>query len=146
GEHGSRILPAFGAYSPASATAELAMMARSSRGKWHAATCPSWWGVSSGSASEQSGSCARGHRGWNRHPDGGLIGDGTSPSRMIRFFWAAMSGSGMGTADIRAPVYGCLGFRYSVSPDASSTILPRYITATRSDTCLTTERSWAMNR
>src|SRR6266542_5038139 len=84
--------------------------------------------------------------GWNRHPEGGSMGEGTSPSRMIRFLWAARSGSAMGTAERRAPEYGCLGFMYRVSPDAISTIFPRYITATRSDTCLTTDRSWAMNR
>src|SRR5205823_12619938 len=117
------------------------VMERSSRGKWHAATCPSWNGSRGGSFSLHTGNCARGHRGWNRHPDGGSIGEGTSPSRMIRFFWAAMSGSGMGTADSSAPVYGCFGFRYRVSPVAVSTIRPRYMTETRSDTCLTTDRS-----
>ena len=44
-------------------------------------------GRSSGSSSlAPCGNCAFGQRGWNRHPEGGSIGDGTSPSRMIRFF------------------------------------------------------------
>ena len=36
-----------------------------------------------GSSATQTGA-ALGHRGWNRQPDGGAIGDGTSPARMIR--------------------------------------------------------------
>ena len=43
-------------------------------------------------------------------------------------------------------VYGCVGFWYRSRRLAISTILPRYITATRSETWRTTDRSWAMNR
>src|SRR6266496_4848684 len=81
------------AQAPAASVPSMSRIARSSSGKWHAATWPGWWGSSSGSSSLQMGNWARGQRGWNRHPDGGLIGEGTSPSRMIRFFWAARSGS-----------------------------------------------------
>ena len=42
----------------------------------------------------------RTRRGWKWHPDGGLAGFGTSPSRMIRSM--AMSGSGCGTAESNA--------------------------------------------
>src|SRR5919201_1648584 len=38
-----------------------------------------------------------------------------------------------------------IGRRYSSSAGESSTILPRYMTAIRSETCRTTPRSWAMN-
>ena len=43
---------------------------------------------------------------WKRHAGGGLDGDGTSPARIWRFLAAASRGSGTGTADISAPVYG----------------------------------------
>jgi hypothetical protein len=36
------------------------------------------------------------------------------------------------------------GSRYTSAAEASSTIFPRYITATRVAMCSTTERSWAM--
>src|SRR6266550_9328996 len=87
-----------------------------------------------------------GQRGWKWHPDGGSIGEGTSPSKMILRLLLASFGSGMGTAERSAPVYGCRGSLYRPTPSATSTTLPRYITATRSETCFTTERSWAMNR
>jgi len=47
-------------------------------------------------------------------------------------------GSGLGTADNRASVYGCFGDANNSSVGAVSTILPTYITATRSLMCLTT--------
>ncbi|CAM5307933.1 hypothetical protein SVIOM74S_01446 [Streptomyces violarus] len=85
------------------------------------------------------------HRVWKRHPLGGAIGEGTSPlSRMRSLLAALRRGSGIGTADSRALVYGCIGLAYSESRSASSTILPRYITAIRSETCRTTDRSCAM--
>ena len=55
-------------------------------------------------------------------------------------------GSGIGTAESSACVYGCMGMLKSSRPSASSTILPRYITATRSQIWRTMLRSWAMNR
>ena len=54
-------------------------------------------------------------------------------------------GSGTGTADSSATVYGCMGRSYRSSRSAISTILPRYMTATRSLMCRTTDRSCAMN-
>ena len=43
-------------------------------------------------------------------------------------------------------VYGCTRpARRASSRSAISTILPRYMTATRSEMCRTTDRSWAMN-
>src|SRR5207247_11303581 len=73
----------------------------SSTGRWHDATWSSpspRRGTSSGSESTQT-CAALGHRGWNRQPDGGLIGEGTSPTRRIRSRRSDASGSGTGTAD-----------------------------------------------
>src|SRR5437764_379319 len=58
----------------------------------------------------------------------------------------APDGVGDGTADSSALVYGCSGRSYNRSRDVSSTILPTYMTATRSEMWRTTDRSWAMNR
>ena len=81
----------------------LARFSPGSRGKWQAARSPPALGSSGGSSWTQR-SWALGQRGWNRQPDGGSIGDGTSPSRITRSrFWAA-SGSGTGIADSSAPV------------------------------------------
>jgi hypothetical protein len=85
-----------------------------------------------------------GQRVWKRQPGGGFIALGTSPARMMR--WRCAPGSGRGMADSSACVYGCSGAAYKVRLSAVSTSLPRYITATRSLMCLTTARSWAMNR
>ena len=52
---------------------------------------------------------------WKRQPDGGLIGLGTSPSRIIRRRLRSTAGSGIGTADSSAIVYGCSGRSYSAS-------------------------------
>ena len=89
-----------------------------------------------------------GHRVRNRQPEGGLTGLGRSPSSRIRLRVAlAWRGSGSGIADSSACVYGCAGrLEQLVAVGAISTILPRYITATRSEMCRTTDRSWAMNR
>ena len=73
-------------------------------------------------------------------------GDGTSPLRMIRRRRDSMTGSGIGTADSSATVYGWSGSRLRSRELASSTIRPRYITAIRSLMWRTTDRSWAMNR
>src|SRR3990170_1076058 len=80
------------------------MIALSSSGKWQAAICPGWGGRGAGASAAHGGICALGHRGWNRQPDGGSIGEGTSPSRMIRFLCAASLGSAIGTAERSAPV------------------------------------------
>ena len=97
------------------------------------------------SHSSGSPSCSRSqHRGWKRQPDGGAAGDGTSPLSTSRL--ERRRGSGTGTADSSATVYGCLGAVYIWSTGASSTILPRYITPTRSLRYWTTDRLWATNR
>ena len=57
-----------------------------------------------------------------------------------------MRGSGSGTAESSAAVYGCLGRLKSASVSASSTIRPTYITATRLLMCRTTLRSCATKR
>ncbi len=81
---------------------------------------------------------------WKRQPAGGLIGLGTSPLRMIRR--RAAPGCGTGTADSSALRVGVLRApRRSAACGASSTILPRYITATRWVMCSTMARSWLMN-
>ena len=54
-------------------------------------------------------SCARGQRGWNTQPLGGLAGLGTSPSRTMRRRDRSVCGSGIGTAESSASVYGCCG-------------------------------------
>src|SRR3954466_13219220 len=69
-------------------------------------------------------------RGWKTQPDGGFAGDGTSPRNITRFFFTV--GSATGTAERSACVYGISGSRYRSADDASSTIFPRYMTATRS--------------
>ena len=63
---------------------------------------------------------------------GVLIGLGTSPERIWRCFCASALGSGIGTAESRALEYGCSVCAYRSSEEASSTTLPRYITAIRS--------------
>jgi len=70
---------------------------------WHAARWPGATSLRQGSDSEQTGIRSR-QRGWKRQPEGGSMGLGTSPSRMIRVLFIA--GSGMGTALRRASVYG----------------------------------------
>ena len=59
-------------------------------GRWQAAGCsgPSPRRGSSGGSSLTQTGAALGHRGWNRQPDGGAMGEGTSPARMICFRWS----------------------------------------------------------
>src|SRR5579859_1044751 len=134
--HESSLLPAAARSSPAIT------------GKWQAVT----WVVASPTLTSSWGSvslhraCAFGQRGWNRHPGGGSIGDGTSPASMIRCRSAAASGSAAGAADSSAVVYGCRDELYTSSFGPSSQMRPRYMTATESLTCRTTSRSCAMNR
>ncbi len=77
-------------------------------------------------------------------PLGGLIGLGRSPSRRIRLRVRSALGSGCGAADSKAFVYGCFGLLNISEVLPISTIFPRYITATRSEMCLTTDKSWAI--
>jgi hypothetical protein len=70
------------------------------------------WRIAGRSVTQRSGlsSWRRSQqRVWNRQPDGGLTGDGTSPSRMIRRRLSRPLGETAGTADSRAIVYGCIG-------------------------------------
>ncbi len=84
-----------------------------------------------------------GHLGLNLHPRGRSMALGISPAIVARpCFW---SGSGTGTAEMSACVYGCRGSKTTRSVSASSTILPRYMTARRSLTYLATAMSWVMN-
>ena len=66
---------------------------------WQATQWPGETSVSTCSLCEQDGT-RNAQRVWKRQPLGGLIGLGTSPSRMIR--WRFTVGSGTGTADNRA--------------------------------------------
>src|SRR6478752_9578244 len=113
-------------------------------GWWHATWCPVFSWSSGGSVVLQI-CVAFQHRVWKRQPEGGEIGDGTSPlSRMRSLLAPRLRGSGTGTADMSAVVYGCIGASYSDVRSASSTILPRYMTAIRSETWRMTDRSCAM--
>ena len=60
-------------------------------------------------------SIAIGQRVWKLQPGGGAIGLGTSPVRIRRSRRRSNAGSGIGTAEISAWVYGCSGFSYSRS-------------------------------
>lgn len=82
---------------------------------------------------------ACGHLGWKWHPEGGLAGEGTSPSKRIIFL--PFPGSILGMAENRARVYGCLKSS-KISPVVPrSTMRPRYITITSSAKYSTMERS-----
>src|SRR4030095_11796413 len=68
---------------------------------WQATQCPGEISFKTCSFSEQEGTRSE-HRVWNRQPEGGLIGLGTSPSSKIRLRFIV--GSGIGTADRSASV------------------------------------------
>ena len=105
---------------------------------------PAW--RSGGSCSAQT-SCARGHRVRNRQPLGGSTGEGGSPLIVgVRRRLRRRAGPGSGSSPAARPCTGGSGARYSASAGPTSTSLPRYMTATRSETCLTSGRSCAMNR
>ena len=74
--------------------------------RWQATQWPSLLRFSTGSSREHS-ALAIGQRVWKWQPDGGLMGLGTSPSSLIRL--RPTRGSGIGTADSSASVYGCSG-------------------------------------
>ena len=89
------------------------MVSMISRGeaKWQADRCaltPSGRWISSGTSTEHR-SCAFQQRVRNRQPDGGFAGEGTSPVRTICSRFSRSVGSGTGTADSSAWVYGCVG-------------------------------------
>src|ERR1051325_4996858 len=75
--------------------------------KWQAANCPGACSTSGGTSVLQIGNCAMGQRVWKTQPDGGLSGVGMSPLSRIRLFFS--DGSGIGTAESSAFVYGCSG-------------------------------------
>jgi hypothetical protein len=84
--------------------------------------------ISSGSSAAQRG-CAFQQRVRKRQPEGGFVGRGSSPERMIRPPSPRPSRSGVGRADKSACVYGCEGRSRTSAWSPTSTILPRYITA-----------------
>ena len=87
-------------------------------------------------ARAQSGGCAIGQRGWKRQPLGRRIGLGGSPTTAAAV--ETRPGTSFGTARSRPCVYGWRASVNSSSVGAVSTIRPRYMTATRSQTWRTT--------
>lgn len=77
-----------------SGNARLACQKRADHAYGQRTNLPGLFSSNWGSLTEQSG-FAMGHRVWNVHPDGGLDGDGTSPSKMIleAFFFRTMDGT-----------------------------------------------------
>src|SRR5690606_36331938 len=76
---------------------------------------------------------------WNRHPLGGESKLGGAPGiETIGALSARMSGN----ACVSPCVYGCFGLTSTSSTGPYSTILPAYITATSSQVCATTDKSW----
>ncbi len=71
------------------------------------------------------------------------MGEEISPRSIMRF-GRSMPTSGIGMAESRALVYGCIGCSKSSSVGAFSTSWPRYITAMSSAKWLTTDKSWVM--
>ena len=72
---------------------------------WHATNLPFSISSNAGTASLQM-SVQYGHLVWNGQPDGVFSGEGISPAKVIRLFALATFGSGTGTAEIKAWVYG----------------------------------------
>ena len=64
----------------------------------------------------------------------GSRGSGRRPSRTIRLRFPRRFGDSIGTAESSACVYGCIGAVVDLGRVPTSTILPRYITAMRSET------------
>ena len=116
------------------------------RAKWQATGCPCPRSTSAGSSVAQI-SWAFQHRVRKRQPLGRL-----TRARHVTLEDDVLSGPlGSGVGDghggqqrLGVGVRGALVDVLSRSP--ISTILPRYMTATRSEMCRTTERSWAMKR
>src|SRR5689334_23377578 len=78
--------------------------------KWQATSCSGAFSSSAGSFVAQM-SWAFQQRVRKRQPDGGSTGEGTSPTRRIRFFGGTPRTTAMsGTAESSACVYGCCGF------------------------------------
>ena len=134
-----RVLEAAPALTPPRSGTRLAISSSVS-GKWQAARLPPSLGSSSGSSTLQTPSAPSGSACGSGSAGGGLVGEGTSPPRTWRCLLAApAAGRAPGTArQQRAGVRDGAGGRRARRPSASSTILPRYITATRSHTWRTT--------
>src|SRR5439155_1028475 len=98
-----------------------------------------------GGTSSQIAPIFTGQRSWNAHPGPVAVKLPASVRRM-RAAWRAAAGSGNGTAERSARVYGwCGGAKTSPAGPISHT-RPRYITATRSAIARIMPRSWAMKR
>ena len=91
-------------------------------------------------------SIAYGQRVWKWQPDGGLIGLGTSPARMIRSRRFSITGSGIGTAESSALVYGWSGSAIELVAVGHLDDLAEVHHRDAVGDVPTTERSWAMNR
>ena len=109
------------------------------------------WSAPAASSSGASSGFSCVHRSMGRkqrpaklQPGGTSTAVGTSPVSLIRRDAAPRCSAG--TDDSSAWVYGCSGLSKSSAAGAISTILPRYITATRSATWRTTDMSWLMKR
>src|SRR5699024_1933507 len=87
-------------------------------------------------------SILNGQRVWNAQPLGGSTGLGISPSKTVSSL--SNSGSGTGTAESNACVYGCNGSWYNFSASDISTIFPKYMTPIRSLIFRTTPKSLAI--
>ena len=74
------------------------------------------------------------------------MGLGGSPFRRTRAAVPPVRRLAEGTAEMSAHVYGCNGRVNSEMRSDCSTISPRYMTATSSQTYCITPRSWEMNR
>ena len=128
---------------PLTPTATATPSSSGRRGWWHSATWPVDLRVDGARAARcvAQMSVAFQQRVRNRQPDGGFSGDGTSPLSRIRCL--AMRGvqlrrrrhQGRGVRVV-GPVENGFG-RARLRRSG-----PRYITATRSATCRTTDRSW----
>src|SRR5690606_6633175 len=109
---------------------------------WHATKCPGAISSSSGSTRPQYSS-ASGQRVEKLQPGGKSCSSGTMPL-MGRTLWLLSPSRGM---DASSPcVYGWRGLSSSSSSGACSTILPAYMTMTRSQNSLTTPKSWVMSK
>ena len=80
--------------------------------QWHATRWPDASSRKGGSSVSQFSGLLSWRRNqqrvWNRQPDGGFAGDGTSPVSTSRRLFTR--GSGSGIADRSAIVYGCRGW------------------------------------
>ena len=81
-----------------------------SSAQWHATSWPGSSSRSGGTSSWQRVGWTYGQRVWKRQAGGGFAGLGRSPASRIVSRCFSITGSGIGTADRSAIVYGCSGF------------------------------------